>query len=259
MPSARGPQARRSQTIFELAGHRAIVTGGGRGIGAATAALLADAGARVAVIDREPGSSAALCITCDVTDEQQVADAFGRVVTEFGGLDILVNNAGTSIRRPSLEVSREEWQTVIDLNLTALFSCSRIAARQMNAPKPAGLPRGGSIVNLASIMGLSGGIYPNASYQASKGGVVNLTRALALEWAEHGIRVNAVAPTFVRTDLTEPIFADPQLLEQVMAHTPLGVLPGADDIAAAILFLASPAARCITGIVLPVDSGYLAR
>ncbi len=118
---------------------------------------------------------------------------------------------------------------------------------------------GGAIVNLASIMGFSGGIFPNASYQASKGGVVNLTRALALEWAEHKIRVNAVAPTFVRTDFTAPIFSNPDVLEIIMQHTPLGVLPEVGDIAAAILFLASPAARCITGVTLPVDSGYLAR
>jgi NAD(P)-dependent dehydrogenase (short-subunit alcohol dehydrogenase family) len=118
---------------------------------------------------------------------------------------------------------------------------------------------GGSIVNLASIMGLSGGIYPNASYQASKGGVVNLTRALALEWAADNIRVNAVAPTFVRTDLTAPIFSDPEKLKTVLSHTPLGRLPEPDEIAAAIVYLCSPAARSITGIVLPVDSGYLAR
>ena len=218
-----------------------MVTGGAKGIGAATVKLFEQAGARVEVLDIESG--------CDVTDEEQVKNAFSRI----GGIDILVNNAGTAIRKSALQVSREEWQSVIDLNLTALFLCSRLAHPHM---KKRG---GGAIVNLASIMGLSGGIYPNASYQASKGGVVNLTRALALEWAADNIRVNAVAPTYVRTDLTTPIFSNPEMMKTVMAHTPLGRFPETEDIAAAILFLCSDAARCITGVTLPVDSGYLAR
>jgi len=187
-----------------------------------------------------------------------VEEVFDGVVRELGHLDILVNNAGMAIRKPATEVPLADWQKVIDLNLTALFVCSRVAARYMRQPRR-DAPAGGAIVNLASIMGLSGGIFPNSSYQASKGGVVNLTRALALEWAGDRIRVNAVAPTFVNTDFTAQIFNNPDVLEKVEAHTPLGVLPEVDDIAAAILFLASPAARCITGVVLPVDSGYLAR
>ena len=139
------------------------------------------------------------------------------------------------------------------VNVGGLFLCSRIAARLM---KQSG---GGVIINLASIMGFSGGIYPNPAYQASKGAVVNLTRALALEFAADNIRVNAVAPTWVRTRLTKPIFDNPEVLTNLMSHTPLGRLPEVDDIAAAILFLAGPAARCITGVTLPVDSGYLAR
>ncbi len=239
--------------LFRLDGKAAVVTGGGRGIGAACVLRLGAAGARVAVLDLEPGPGAGLRIACDVADEAALEAALARAAGELGGIDVLVNNAARAIRKPALEITRAEWQSVIDLNLTALFLGSRIAARHM---KQRG---GGAIVNLASIMGLSGGIFPNASYQASKGAVVNLTRALALEWAADHIRVNAVAPTFVRTDLTVPVFANPQLLEAVMAHTPLGVLPEPDDIAAAVVYLAAPAARCVTGIVLPVDSGYLAR
>ena len=227
--------------MMNFKGKTAVVTGGAKGIGAATAKRLEDCGARVEVLDIERG--------CDVSDEGAVKAAFERL----GGLDILVNNAGRAVRKSAVEVKREDWDAVIDLNLTATFLCSRLAQPYM---KKRG---GGAIVNLASIMGFSGGIYPNASYQASKGGVVNLTRALALEWAADNIRVNAVAPTYVRTDLTAPIFANPELLKTVMSHTPLGRLPEADDIAAAVAFLASDAARCITGITLPVDSGYLAR
>ena len=219
----------------------AVVTGGARGIGAATAALLRRCGARAVSLDLSEG--------CDVTDEAAVKAAFERI----GEIDILVNNAGRAARKPATDLSVEEWNQVIELNLTATFACSRLAHPYM---KRRG---GGAIVNLASIMGFSGGIFPNASYQASKGAVVNLTRALALEWAQDNIRVNAVAPTFVRTDLTVPIFGNPQMLEKVMAHTPLGRLPEVEDVAAAIAYLCSPAARCITGVTLPVDSGYLAR
>jgi NAD(P)-dependent dehydrogenase (short-subunit alcohol dehydrogenase family) len=227
--------------LLDITGKVAVVTGGARGIGAATVKLLREAGARVESLDIENG--------CDVTDEQAVKAAFARI----GEIDILVNNAGKAIRKNALEITREEWQSVQDLNLTAVFLCSRSAVPYM---KQRG---GGAIVNLASIMGLSGGIYPNASYQASKGAVVNLTRALALEWAADNIRVNAVAPTYVRTDLTVPVFSNPEMMKTVMAHTPLGRFPEPAEIAAAILYLCSPAARCITGITLPIDSGYLAR
>lgn len=224
-----------------LEGKTAVVTGGAKGIGAATVELFREAGARVESLDLESG--------CDVTDEDQVRKAYARI----GAIDILVNNAGTAVRRTALEAKKEEWDKVIELNLTALFLCSRLAHPYM---KKRG---GGAIVNLASIMGLSGGIYPNASYQASKGGVVNLTRALALEWAADNIRVNAVAPTYVRTDLTTVIFSNAEMMKTVMAHTPLGRFPEPRDVAMAILFLASDAARCVTGVTLPVDSGYLAR
>jgi NAD(P)-dependent dehydrogenase (short-subunit alcohol dehydrogenase family) len=235
--------------ILNLNGKIAVVTGGAKGIGAATRRMLERAGARAVSFDIENTDG----LRVDITSETAVKDAFAAVAKQWGGVDILVNNAGRVARKPAIELSVEEWQKVIDLNLTASFACSRTAHPYMKARG------GGSIVNLASIMGLSGGIFPNASYQASKGGIVNLTRALALEWASDNIRVNAVAPTFVSTDMTATIFSDPEKLSTVMQHTPLGRLPDADDVAAAILYLCSDAARCVTGIVLPVDSGYLAR
>jgi NAD(P)-dependent dehydrogenase (short-subunit alcohol dehydrogenase family) len=228
-------------SLFSLEGKVAVVTGGASGIGAAAAALLRQHGARAVSLDIVEG--------CDVTDEAAVKAAFERI----GDMDLLVNSAGRAARKPALELKKSDWDAVLELNLTATFTCSRLAHPYM---KRRG---GGAIVNLASIMGFSGGIFPNASYQASKGGVVNLTRALALEWAADNIRVNAVAPSFVRTNLTVPIFGNPEVLERVMAHTPLGRLPEVEDIAAAIVYLCSPAARCITGITLPVDSGFLAR
>lgn len=229
-----------------MKGKTVVVTGAATGIGKATADLFASRGSTVARLDVQAGES---ILTCDVADESAVEKTFAQI----GKIDILINNAGTVVRKNSLEITREEWDKVLSVNVAGTFLCSRIAARSM---KQTG---GGAIVNLASIMGFSGGLFPNPAYQASKGAVVNLTRALALEFAEHNIRVNAVAPTFVRTDLTIPIFSNPEVLEKVMQHTPLGRLPEVEDIAQAILFLASPAARCITGVTLPVDSGYLAR
>jgi NAD(P)-dependent dehydrogenase (short-subunit alcohol dehydrogenase family) len=240
--------------LLSLHGKTAVVTGGAKGIGAATVRMLEQAGARVVGFDVDALNDLAFGgLSVDVTKESAVKEAFSLVAERFGGIDILVNNAGRVARKPAVELTVEEWQAVVDVNLTATFVCSRIAHPYMKARG------GGAIVNLASIMGLSGGLFPNASYQAAKGGVVNLTRALALEWAADDIRVNAVAPTYVNTDLTKAIFSNPDLLNTVMQHTPLGRLPDVDDVAAAILFLSSGAARCITGSVLPIDSGYLAR
>jgi NAD(P)-dependent dehydrogenase (short-subunit alcohol dehydrogenase family) len=251
---------------FRVDGQAALVTGGGNGIGRAAALLLAAAGATVAVLDKDGGEAAAVAAeiaagggtaaayAVDVTDEDGLTAAFEDFAQKSGRLDILVNNAGMAIRAPATALKLEDWNKVVAVNLTGMFLCARLAARHMQR-----FGTGGAIVNTASIMGLSGGLYPNVAYQTTKGGVVNMTRALALEWAGDRIRVNAVAPTYVNTQFIAALTSNAEVLATIKAATPMGRLAEPDEIAAAILFLASPAAAMITGTILPVDGGFLAR
>jgi NAD(P)-dependent dehydrogenase (short-subunit alcohol dehydrogenase family) len=252
---------------FRLDGAVAVVTGGASGIGRATVLALSAAGARVVIADRDGDAAgrlaeemtaqgaAAFAVPVDISREKEIDALFAEVLRREGQIDVLVNNAGAAIRRPATELPLEDWDKVVAVNMTGTFLCARAAARAMIE---AG--QGGAIVNLASIMGLSGGgLYPNVSYQATKGAIVNMTRALAVEWAPHRIRVNAVAPTYVRTQLIAPILAQPELVAKIEAMTPLARLAEPEEVAAAILFLASPAAAMITGHTLPVDGGFLAQ
>lgn len=251
---------------FRLDGKIAAVTGGARGIGRAAATALAAAGAAVAILDRDAASAeatakaiadegAAVSVhAADVADEAALERAFATAIQHHGGIDILVNSAGIGLRHAAVDHPIADWERVVAVNLTGVFLCSRIAARNMISRG------GGAIVNLASIMGFSGGgIYPNVSYQATKGAVVNMTRALAVEWAQRGIRVNAVAPTWVRTDLTAGLLDQPGIVDRIAELTPLRRLATTEEVAQAILFLASPAAAMITGHTLPVDGGFLAQ
>ena len=248
---------------FRLDHRVAIITGGAQGIGLEAARLFVAAGARVVLADRDGAAAAAAAhalgaaataVACDVADETQVALLFDGTVAAHGRLDILVNNAGMALRRPTVDLSLADWQRVVDVNLTGAFLCARAAGRQMLAQG------GGAVVNTASIFGISGGgLYPNISYQATKGAVVNMTRALAVEWAAGGIRVNAVAPTWTDTGFIAPLTAQPELVERIRAVTPMRRLATAQEVANAILFLASPAASMVTGVVLPVDGGFLAQ
>lgn len=252
-----------------LQGKVAVITGGASGIGAATGLLFARQGASVVLADLNEEAAnkiaaecaalgvAALGLKMDVTDEPSVEAAMATTVQKLGRIDIVVNSAGISLRHPAMEMPVEVWDKVLAVNVKGTFLPSRVAARHMKA---AG--NGGSIVNLASIMSFSGfglGGFPNPAYQASKGAVLNLTRALAVEWAPLKIRVNAVAPTYVRTPLINAITSRPDTMDLIKQVTPLGRIAEPEEIAEAILFLASPAASMTTGHTLAVDGGFLAQ
>jgi NAD(P)-dependent dehydrogenase (short-subunit alcohol dehydrogenase family) len=251
---------------FSIDGQAAVITGGASGIGRATACLFANAGAKIAVLDLDQSAAdsvvdqlldigvEALAIQVDVSDEPGIERALEQVATSFGGIEILVNSAGIAIREPAMNHSLENWNKVLKINQTGTFLCSRLAARRM---KSNGY---GRIVNVTSIMGLSGGgIYPNISYQTTKGAIVNMTRALAVEWAADNILVNAVAPTYVNTPFIEDLLDQPGIKDEIKRVTPLGRIAEPEEVAAAILFLASPAASMITGHILAVDGGFLAQ
>jgi len=241
---------------FRLDGKVALVTGAARGIGRAIAETYAGAGAVVVAADIAAEAVPGACDSpvLDVRDERAVEALVASIVKSRGRLDILVNNAGVAARTATEEMPLEMWERVVAVNMTGVFLCSRASGRAMLQQ------RGGAIVNIASIMGMvGGGLYPNLAYHATKGAVVNMTRALACEWSGRGVRVNAVAPTFVETELTQRLFADEPMLAKIEAQTPMGRVATAQEIADAALYLASDAASMVTGHILAVDGGWLAR
>ena len=238
---------------FRLDGEVAVVTGGMSGLGRVVADGFAAVGAKVCIFDLAAQGDDAYKV--DVADESQVKAAFDQVVARHGRVDVLFNNAGIAVRQPATELTLENWNKVVAVNMTGVFLCAREAARHMIAKG-----RGGRIINTASIMGFSGGgLYPNVSYQGTKGAVVNMTRSFAVEWAKHGIRVNAIAPTWVRTPLVKNITDNPELVARIEAMTPMGRLAEPQEIVGGVLYLATKASAMVTGHTLAIDGGYLAQ
>ena len=242
---------------------QALVTGAGRGIGRAIAMAFARDGIKVTLVARSSEELESVAteirelggvahpVVADVTDPASV-DRTVRELLELGGLDICVNCAGTNRPGPTTELTVEDFDVVLNVNLRATFLVCRAAGAAM---LEAG--RGGRIINISSQMGSVG--YPGrAAYCASKHAVNGLTKALAVEWAAHGITVNAVAPTFIDTPLTTPMLADPEFRADVLSRIPLGRIGKVSEVAAAVVFLASTEAALITGAILPVDGGWVA-
>jgi 2-deoxy-D-gluconate 3-dehydrogenase len=245
--------------LFDLSGRRALVTGGGGGLGLAISEALAGAGARVAVIGRSDAADEAAArvggtaVRADLSNRDGLRRGFEEAVESLGGLDILVASHGTLHAGPALETSIEHWDATIEVNLTSVFELCRLAGALM-VPR-----RTGKIVTIASMLSFQGG-FRAAAYSASNGGVAQLTKALANEWAAHGVNVNAIAPGYVKTPLNSHIWRDdPQRSEAVLARLPAGRWGEPADLAGAAVFLASPASDYVHGIVLPVDGGWLAR
>jgi 2-dehydro-3-deoxy-D-gluconate 5-dehydrogenase len=249
---------------FQLNGKNALVTGSHKGLGAAIAVALAKAGANVVCHGRNPdpgpacdeiraaGRKTFYCAG-DMLDSGVPAALVEKTIAEFGSIDILVNNAGTIRRAPAAEYPLQDWDELIAVNLTAVFRLSQLAARHM-------LERGvgGKILNIASLLSFQGGILVPA-YAAAKGGLAQLTKALANEWASKSINVNAIAPGYMATDNTSALRSDPVRSRQILERIPAGRWGEAQDIAGAAVFLCSAASDYVHGHVLAVDGGWLAR
>ena len=245
---------------FRLDGKKALVTGAARGLGKAIADGLAECGATVYGTSRDADSARQIserygtpALPVDITETAEMRRFADSLMQESGGIDLLVNNAGVNVPKPALDLTADDWDTVFDTNLKGSFFLTTAVARHwMDSGTP------GAIVNVASQAGIVG-IEERAAYGTSKAGLIHLTKILALEWAAAGIRVNAVAPTFVRTELTASTLGRPDWAAELLSRIPIGRFGEPEDIAGAVAFLLSDAASLITGHTLAIDGGYTIR
>ncbi|MFS0776889.1 SDR family NAD(P)-dependent oxidoreductase [Neobacillus sp. 3P2-tot-E-2] len=248
----------------ELKGKKVIIVGGSKGIGKDIALAFARLGSHVVITGRKEADLKETChllrelnpycsfLTADIQNVNEIRSMMDSAYSYLGQIDILVNNAGINIPKPALEVTEEDWDRVLDTNTKGTFFCSQRAGMYMIQQQ---IP--GKIINIVSQMAFVGYIN-RAAYCSSKGGAVQLTKALAVEWAEHNIKVNAVAPTFIETDLTQKMFEDKDFYQDVLSRIPLGTLAKTNDVTGAVLFLASDMANFITGETIKVDGGWTA-
>jgi 2-deoxy-D-gluconate 3-dehydrogenase len=247
--------------LFRLDNKVALITGAASGLGAAIATALAEAGAKVAVHGNRRAADEtahaigenAAAFQADLSHTAGAESLFGRVKEHFGRVDILINNAGTIHRDAAVDTTLDSWEQVLQVNLTSVFQLSQLAARDMISREASG-----KIVNIASLLSFQGGIRVPA-YAASKGGVAQLTKALANEWAPKGIQVNAIAPGYIATSNTEALQADETRNRQILERIPAGRWGQPQDLAGAALFLSSAASDYVTGTVLTVDGGWMGR
>ena len=249
--------------MFDLTGKTALVTGANTGLGQGMALALADAGADIVLIGRtEPTdtlkalakvSVKSHSISADLSNADAVADIITEAVSELGRVDILINNAGIITRNDAIDFTPQDWDDVINVNLRTLFFLSQAFARHLIAEK-----KGGKIINIASMLTFQGGIRV-PSYTASKSGVGGLTKALANEWAQHGINVNAIAPGYFNTNNTAALQADEKRNAEILGRIPSRRWGQPSDLGGAVIFLASVASDYVQGITLPVDGGWLSR
>jgi len=245
-------------SIFSLAGRIALITGGGSGIGLAIASCMAEAGATVIITGRREGVLAEACtnlgerahyLVNDICDLDSLDGLIEEIETLYGPLDILVNNAGINMKKPALDVTDEEFSRILHTNLHAVFGLTRAAARRMVA-------RRSGVLLMISSMAAYYGIDRVVAYAASKSAVEGMVKVLASEFSAHGVRVNAIAPGFIETEMSRTAMnSDPDRRDRAMRRTPMGAFGQPDDIGHAAVFLASDAARYITGVSLPVDGG----